>query len=85
MRRLSERIDTQLFERTALSHNLEKDLEDAILRELELFLLELGAGNILCRGKKGADRIAGARFQRNSRGRMLDRTTTQVGVGTKAA
>tara|TARA_R110002072_G_scaffold105615_2_gene230888 strand:+ start:12258 stop:13328 length:1071 start_codon:yes stop_codon:yes gene_type:complete len=80
---LSERIDSMLFERTALSkrpeetirlelqqlaqnkhvseslvlkdpyvldflglndHYLEKDLEDAILRELEQFLLELGAG-----------------------------------------
>lgn len=83
VRRLRERKDTQLFERTALSHQpeallatelaslrqsgeitpalvlkdpyildflglqdryLEKDLEDAILRELEQFLLELGAG-----------------------------------------
>ncbi|MEK7392963.1 MAG: PDDEXK nuclease domain-containing protein [Fibrobacterota bacterium] len=83
VRRLRERKDTQLFERTALSRKpddllvqelsalreqgeftpalvlkdpyvldflglqdryLEKDLEDAILRELELFLLELGAG-----------------------------------------
>ncbi len=82
-RLLSERIDSMLFERTALSkkpeetirlelealaargdltpamvmkdpyvldflelndHYLEKDLEDAILRELEQFLLELGAG-----------------------------------------
>lgn len=82
-RRLQERIDSMLFERTALSSQpdallaaelaslrdegeltpalvlkdpyvldflglrdryLEKDLEDAILRELELFLLELGAG-----------------------------------------
>ena len=82
-RTLSERIDSMLFERTALSkkpeetirlelealaargdltptmvmkdpyvldflelndHYLEKDLEDAILRELEQFLLELGAG-----------------------------------------
>ena len=80
---LSERIDSMLFERSALSkkpeetirlelqalavkgdvtpalvlkdpyvldflelndHYLEKDLEDAILRELEQFLLELGAG-----------------------------------------
>ena len=80
---LQERLDSQLFERTALSKKpdallakelaklrqagdlspalvlkdpyildflglhdryLEKDLEDAILRELELFLLELGAG-----------------------------------------
>jgi predicted nuclease of restriction endonuclease-like (RecB) superfamily len=80
---LQERLDSQLFERTALSQQpetllaqelaslrqsdelkpafvlkdpyvldflglhdryLEKDLEDAILRELELFLLELGAG-----------------------------------------
>lgn len=83
VRRLRERKDTQLFERTALSRQpeellatelaslrqngeitpalvlkdpyvldflglhdryLERDLEDAILRELELFLLELGAG-----------------------------------------
>lgn len=83
VRRLRERKDTQLFERTALSKQpdallaqelatlrqtgeltpalvlkdpyvldflglndryLEKDLEDAILRELEQFLLELGAG-----------------------------------------
>ncbi|MBE0472045.1 MAG: DUF1016 domain-containing protein, partial [Methyloprofundus sp.] len=83
VRTLSERIDSMLFERTALSkkpeetvkleleqlvkhqqfspnlllkdtyvldflglsdHYLEKDLEDAILRELEQFLLELGAG-----------------------------------------
>lgn len=83
VRTLRERIDTQLFERTALSKQpdallaqelanlrqtgaltpalvlkdpyvldflglqdryLEKDLEDAILRELEGFLLELGAG-----------------------------------------
>lgn len=83
VRRLRERKDTQLFERTALSRQpetllseelttlrqtgeltpalilkdpyvldflglqdryLEKDLEDAILRELEGFLLELGAG-----------------------------------------
>lgn len=83
VRRLRERKDTQLFERTALSrqpeellatelenlrksgeitpalvlkdpyildflglqdHYLEKNLEDAILRELEQFLLELGAG-----------------------------------------
>jgi predicted nuclease of restriction endonuclease-like (RecB) superfamily len=83
VRRLRERMDTLLFERTALSRQsgellaaeleslrqtgdlspalvlkdpyvldflglqdryLEKDLEDAILRELELFLLELGAG-----------------------------------------
>jgi predicted nuclease of restriction endonuclease-like (RecB) superfamily len=83
VRRLRERKDTRLFERTALSKKpdallaqelaklrtegdlspalvlkdpyvldflglrdryLEKDLEDAILRELELFLLELGAG-----------------------------------------
>lgn len=83
VRRLRERKDTLLFERTALSHQpealladeltvlretgelipalllkdpyildflqlndryLEKDLEDAILRELENFLLELGAG-----------------------------------------
>ena len=82
-RNLQERLDSQLFERTALSkapddllaqelaslrqrgdlapalvlkdpylldflglqdRYLEKDLEDAILRELELFLLELGAG-----------------------------------------
>ena len=82
-RTLAERIDSQLFERTAISkkpeqtiaaelemlskkgamnqdlllkdpyvldflelndHYLEKDLEDAILRELEQFLLELGAG-----------------------------------------
>lgn len=80
---LQERLDSQLFERTALSQRpesllaqelaslreggelkaafvlkdpyvldflglndryMEKDLEDAILRELELFLLELGAG-----------------------------------------
>jgi len=83
VRRLRERKDTQLFERTALSTQpddllahelatlraqgemspalllkdpyvldflglsdryLERDLEDAILRELEQFLLELGAG-----------------------------------------
>lgn len=83
VRRLRDRKDTMLFERTALSRKpdellvqelaalreqgkispalvlkdpyvldflglrdryLEKDLEDAILRELELFLLELGAG-----------------------------------------
>ena len=83
VRTLSERIDSMLFERTALSRQpddlirielaalrakgeltppvvlkdpyvldflglqdryLEKDLEDAILRELEGFLLELGAG-----------------------------------------
>lgn len=83
VRTLRERIDSMLFERTALSKNpdelirleldalhaqgdvtpplllkdpyvldflglqdryLEKDLEDAILRELEQFLLELGAG-----------------------------------------
>ena len=83
VRQLQERINSQLFERTALSRNpdeliqleidklrsdnvvtpdfllkdpyildflglkdhyLEKDLEDAILRELERFLLELGAG-----------------------------------------
>ena len=83
VRRLRERMDTLLFERTALSHQpervleqelmalrqanqltpalvlkdpyildflglndryLEKDLEDAILRELEQFLLELGTG-----------------------------------------
>jgi len=83
VRTLSERIDSMLFERTALSRQpdelirselatlrargeitpamvlkdpcvldfiglndryLEKDLEDAILRELENFLLELGAG-----------------------------------------
>jgi predicted nuclease of restriction endonuclease-like (RecB) superfamily len=82
-RTLQERLDSMLFERTALSRQpdellaqelatlrkqgeftpalllkdpyvldflglqdryLEKDLEDAILRELELFLLELGAG-----------------------------------------
>jgi predicted nuclease of restriction endonuclease-like (RecB) superfamily len=82
-RTLQERLDSLLFERTALSHQpeellatelaslrqsgqltpalllkdpyvldflglqdryLEKDLEDAILRELELFLLELGVG-----------------------------------------
>ncbi|MBK8509377.1 MAG: DUF1016 family protein [Candidatus Competibacteraceae bacterium] len=82
-RTLQSRLDSQLFERTALSKQpdellaqelavlreqgelspalvlkdpyildflglndryLEKDLEDAILRELELFLLELGAG-----------------------------------------
>ncbi len=82
-RTLAERIDSQLFERTAISkkpeetivaelevlrergevnqdlilkdpyvldfldlsdHYLEKDLEDAILRELEQFLLELGTG-----------------------------------------
>jgi predicted nuclease of restriction endonuclease-like (RecB) superfamily len=82
-RQLQERINSQLFERTALSKKpeetiradleqlrqtkkvtpeillkdpyildflglkdryLEKDLEDAILREIELFLLELGAG-----------------------------------------
>ncbi|WP_346299481.1 PDDEXK nuclease domain-containing protein, partial [Halomonas sp. BM-2019] len=82
-RTLQERLDSMLFERTALSRKpdelltqelatlrgqgelspdlvlkdpyvldflglrdryLEKDLEDAILRELELFLLELGAG-----------------------------------------
>ena len=82
-RTLAERIDSQLFERTALSKKpeetivaelemlrekgevgqnlilkdpyildflelndryLEKDLEDAILREMEQFLLELGAG-----------------------------------------
>lgn len=82
-RQLQERIQSQLFERTALSKQpeatiradleqlrtqgtvspalllkdpylldflglkdryLEKDLEDAILREIELFLLELGAG-----------------------------------------
>ena len=83
VRILRERVDSMLFERTALSHKpdelirmelsavraegdltpplvlkdpyvldflalgdryLEKNLEDAILRELELFLLELGAG-----------------------------------------
>lgn len=83
VRQLRERIDSQLFERTAISRKgeetirhdlerlrtegkvsadlllkdpyilsflgledryLEKDLEDAILRELENFLLELGAG-----------------------------------------
>lgn len=83
IRTLSERIDSMLFERSALSkkpeetirlelqalseksdmspalilkdpyvldflelndHYLEKDLEDAILRELERFLLELGTG-----------------------------------------
>jgi predicted nuclease of restriction endonuclease-like (RecB) superfamily len=83
VRALSERIDSMLYERTALSkkpealikdeldalrlqgdlqpqmllkdpyvldflgltdHYLEKDLEDGILRELEAFLLELGAG-----------------------------------------
>ncbi|WP_417580017.1 PDDEXK nuclease domain-containing protein [Nitrincola sp.] len=83
VRTLSQRIDSMLFERTALSkkpvetiklelqqlaeqkhispnmllkdpyvldflglndHYLEKDLEDAILRELEQFLLELGSG-----------------------------------------
>jgi predicted nuclease of restriction endonuclease-like (RecB) superfamily len=83
VRQLQERIDSLLYERTALSqkpepliqqelalsrqegrptpdmllkdpylldflglndHYLEKDLEDAILRELEKFLLELGAG-----------------------------------------
>ena len=83
VRTLQGRIDSMLYERTALSrkpdelarlelaalrskgevgpslvlkdpyildflglqdHYLEKDLEDAILRELELFLLELGAG-----------------------------------------
>ncbi|WP_281561164.1 PDDEXK nuclease domain-containing protein [Thalassomonas sp. RHCl1] len=83
VRTLHERIDSMLFERTALSkkpeelikaelqqlaeqgrvtenlvlkdpyvldflelndHYLEKDLEDAILRELEQFILELGAG-----------------------------------------
>ncbi|AKB31677.1 Putative cytoplasmic protein [Methanosarcina siciliae HI350] len=82
-RTLQERIDSMLYERTAISHKpedvirhelsalrvqdqltpelifrdpyvldflglkdryLEKDLEDAILRELEAFLLELGAG-----------------------------------------
>ncbi|QTR45520.1 DUF1016 family protein [Thiothrix litoralis] len=82
-RTLAERIDSQLYERTAISkkpeqtitkelqylqsqgqisqdllfkdpylldflelndHYLEKDLEDAILRDLEQFLLELGAG-----------------------------------------
>jgi predicted nuclease of restriction endonuclease-like (RecB) superfamily len=82
-RQLSERIQSMLYERTAISrkpeetirrdletlrgeqklspdlvlkdpylldflglndHYLEKDLEDAILRELERFLLELGAG-----------------------------------------
>jgi predicted nuclease of restriction endonuclease-like (RecB) superfamily len=92
VRRLRERKDTQLFERTALSRKpddllaqelatlrkqgefgpalvlkdpyvldflglhdryLEKDLEDAILRELELFLLELGAGfTFLARQKR---------------------------------
>lgn len=83
VRQLQERINSMLFERTALSrkpdetishdleklrqqkqvspslllkdpyildflelndHYLEKDLEDAILREMEQFLLELGAG-----------------------------------------
>ena len=83
VRQLNERINSMLFERTALSHKpdeviehdlvmlrqeqqvspdmllkdpyvldflnlndryLEKDLEDAILREMEQFLLELGAG-----------------------------------------
>ena len=83
VRTLSERIDSMLYERTALSkkpdllmqqelaalrsqgqltpslilkdpyvldflelndHYLEKDLEDAVLRELENFILELGAG-----------------------------------------
>jgi len=83
VRALSERIDSMLYERTALSHKpdelvrqelavlrnkgevtpgvllkdpyvldflgltdryVERDLEDAILRELESFLLELGAG-----------------------------------------
>ena len=83
VRTLRDRIDSMLYERTALSrktdelaglelaalrnkgevgpalvlkdpyildfldlkdHYLERDLEDAILRELELFLLELGAG-----------------------------------------
>jgi predicted nuclease of restriction endonuclease-like (RecB) superfamily len=92
VRRLRERKDTQLFERTALSKQpeallaqelatlresgelkpalllkdpyvldflglrdryLEKDLEDAILRELEGFLLELGAGfSFLARQKR---------------------------------
>ncbi len=83
VRQLQERINSQLFERTAISkkpestikkelkslhkhqnpspelllkdpyildfldlndHYLEKDLEDAILREIEKFLLEMGAG-----------------------------------------
>ena len=83
VRNLRDRINSMLYERTALSrkpeelaqtelaslrakgqvgpalvfkdsyildfldlkdHYLERDLEDAILRELELFLLELGAG-----------------------------------------
>lgn len=83
VRTLSERIDSQLFERTAISkkpeqtisleldqlkkngeldkdlvlkdpyvldflelndHYLERDMEDAILREMEQFLLELGVG-----------------------------------------
>jgi predicted nuclease of restriction endonuclease-like (RecB) superfamily len=83
VRTLSGRIDSTLYERTALSrdrksslgrssrslksrgevgpalilkdpyildfldlrdHYMERDLEDAILRELEMFLLELGAG-----------------------------------------
>lgn len=91
-RTLQERLDSQLFERTALSRQpdallaqelaslrqsgelhpglvlkdpylldflglqdryLEKDLEDAILRELEHFLLELGAGfSFLARQKR---------------------------------
>jgi predicted nuclease of restriction endonuclease-like (RecB) superfamily len=56
-RQLAEKIDGMLFERTALSKKpealdfleladtySEKDLESAILREIERFLLELGTG-----------------------------------------
>jgi len=92
VRRLQERVDSMLYERTALSRNpeetikaeltqladegeissnlvlkdpyildfldlndryVEKDLEDAILREMEQFLLELGAGfSFLARQKR---------------------------------
>lgn len=91
VRTLRDRIDSMLYERTALSrkpeelaqmelaslrakgqvgpalvlkdpyildfldlkdHYLERDLEDAILRELELFLLELGAGFTLVARRK---------------------------------
>jgi predicted nuclease of restriction endonuclease-like (RecB) superfamily len=54
-RQLQERIQSMLFERSAISRkptevirqelsDLRRDLEDAILREMEQFLLELGAG-----------------------------------------
>lgn len=97
VRTLSERIDSMLYERTALSKQpdalikqelailrskgevapalvlknpyvldflglndrfLERDLEDAILRELETFLLELGAGSHLWRDRSASKSTA---------------------------